>query len=145
MKKPSPCSARSEGFELIAIVPCVKSGRIACTCVPRPIWRGFVPPLPSVGAEPRPSVCRNCVENNASDFLKPTVLEFATLLPATSIIVSLACKPVTAVLNTEDKPMIQPLYRSTKLRLGEVAMLLEHRRKVTTSGRECLREPARCS
>src|SRR5262245_18072835 len=98
--------ARSEGLELICRVPCVKFGVIAANCVPRPIWRGLVPQEFPVSAEPRLSVCKNCVANEACDALKPIVFELATLLPATSIVVSAPCRPVMAVLNTEERPMI---------------------------------------
>ena len=97
------------GLELIAIIACVNTGRIAATCVPKPIWRGLVPPAVAVGAEPKLNCCRNCVENKASDSLKPIVFELATLLPATSIVVSAAWRPVMAVLNTELRPMFRPL------------------------------------
>jgi hypothetical protein len=59
IKKPSPEIARSEGFELISIVPCVKFGVISATEAPSPTCRGFVPPLPSFGLEPKPWVCKN--------------------------------------------------------------------------------------
>ena len=77
--------ARSSGLELIWIVPWVKSGLIAATLTPRPIWRGLVPPVDAVGAEPMLCVCRNCVAKSTSDSLKPTVFELATLLPTTSM------------------------------------------------------------
>jgi len=82
--------AMSEGLELSCNVPCLKSGVMAATCTPKPICRGFVPPLSADGAEPIAKVCRNCVANSACDCLKPTVLALATLLPVTSMVVSAA-------------------------------------------------------
>jgi hypothetical protein len=43
----------------------------------------------------------------AVEALKPTVFEFATLLPTTSIVVSAAVNPVNAVLNADARPMEQ--------------------------------------
>ena len=54
-------------------------------------------------------VCRNCVANTAFDALKPTVLELATLLPTTSIVVSAAVSPVSAVLSADAKPIANSL------------------------------------
>ena len=45
MKKPSPWMAMSIGLELTSTVPWVKSGVMSATIVPRPVWRGLVPPL----------------------------------------------------------------------------------------------------
>src|SRR4029453_6398009 len=99
------------GLVLISIVPCVKSGEIAATRVPRPVCRGLVPPLVSEGPEPRLWVCRNCVANCACDALKPTVWELAKLLPATSTCVSAACMPVRAVVSADARPITKPQYR----------------------------------
>src|SRR6186997_378372 len=106
MKNPSPWMARSSGLALTWIVPCVKFGAISATLTPRPICRGFVPPLDVLGAEPMLCVCKNCVANNTFDSLKPAVFELATLLPTTSIVVSAACRPVSAVVIADCKPMV---------------------------------------
>src|SRR5690349_415237 len=98
--------ARSSGFELTWIVPWVKSGAISATLTPRPICRGLVPPFEALGAEPMLCVCRNCVAKSTFDSLKPTVFEFATLLPTTSIVVSAACRPVRAVVIADCRPMV---------------------------------------
>src|SRR4029079_7291732 len=103
--------ARSEGLLLSWIVPCVKSGVIDATCTPKPICRGFVPPLLPTRAEPRLCVCKNCVANCACDALNPTVAELARLLPTTSIVVSAAVRPVNAVLSADAKPIAKLLRR----------------------------------
>ena len=65
-----------------------------------------MPPLLSVGFEPRLCVCKNCVAKDASEALNPTVFELARLLPTTSIVVSAAVKPVNAVLSADARPMV---------------------------------------
>ncbi len=57
---------------------------------------------------PRLMVWRNCVAKLACEALKPTVLEFARLLPTTSIVVSAADMPVSAVLMAEARPIEYP-------------------------------------
>ena len=104
MKKPSPWMAMSVGVVLIWIVPWLKLGVMSATIVPRPSCRGFVPPVESLGGEPRLCVWRNCVANEASEDLKPTVFELARLLPTTSIVVSAALRPVNAVLARKPNP-----------------------------------------
>ena len=67
--------------------------------------RLMVPPLIVVGAEPRLCVCRNCVAKIVDDALKPTVWELARLLPITSICVSAAVNPVSAVVSADARPI----------------------------------------
>jgi len=88
------------------MVPWLKLGVMSATIAPKPIWRGLVPPSLAVGAEPRLRVCKNWVAKLAWEALKPTVFELARLLPTTSIVVSAAVNPVSAVLSAEAKPMI---------------------------------------
>jgi hypothetical protein len=65
-----------------------------------------VPPLKSVGPEPKLRVCKNWVAKVAVDDLKPTVFELARLLPTTSIVVSDPVKPVKAVLSADARPIV---------------------------------------
>ena len=102
---PFPWMARSLGLELVVMVPWLKFAVMSATIVPSPIWVGLVPPLSAVGAEPRVCVCENCVANVAVDALNPTVAEFARLLPITSMDVSAAFMPVSAVLRVDSNPM----------------------------------------
>ena len=76
--------------------------------MPRPVCTGLVPPELVVGCEPRLMVWRNCVAKSACEALKPTVLEFARLLPTTLIVVSAADIPVSAVLMAEARLIEYP-------------------------------------
>jgi hypothetical protein len=98
-------------FEVSEMVPWLKFGEMAETIVPKPICRGFVPPLVVVGLEPKLCVAKNCVANVAVEALNPTVLELARLLPTTSIVVSAADMPVKAVLIADAKPIVYLLMK----------------------------------
>src|SRR5688572_3556556 len=70
-----------------------------------PVWTGFVPPAFPFGADPPEYVCGGCVPKRTVAALKPAELRLAKLFAVTSIQVSAADMPLSAVFSTDPSPM----------------------------------------